>query len=185
MSRALTIAASILFSSAFPGLASSSPTSETRWSLGGSISLPYEYNKYGLSSFGYSLKPEASYFVLPGLEISGGLILANILESGQFAAPRMKPPANFHWGFQIGLHYFIQLESAVQPYFGLDFGTVMKAWEYKQLLWFIQVPVGIAWFLNPNVALNFGIPLSLSFSSTALFEKLNVSPGYLGLRAFF
>jgi len=169
-------------SSAF---AQSSPTSQGRWSLGGSATLKYEYNKFRTAHFGYSFRPQASYFVLDGLELSGGVILANFLNRGDIRDPRMDPLNNFNWGLGLGVHYFFQTGSTFQPYVGFDFGTIMVEWEFKQIVWFLQVPVGVAWFISPDVAIDFGIPISLDFSSTAIFEKFTISLGYLGVRAFF
>lgn len=161
------------------------PTSQGRWSLGGSATFPLVYNKYRAVKFGYSLSPEAGYFVVDGLELSFGATLTNDPEVDFTKESQLNPPSNLFWGVKVGAAYYIPVSECVQPYFGLDVGTLMESWELKQIFWYLKVPLGVTWFINQNVALNFGIPLTLQFNSTSIFDKLNVSPGYLGLKALF
>ena len=185
MERIFSIALLLTVFATKPTLADSNPTAQGHWSLGGSFSFPYEYNKYRVSSFGFSLRPEASYLPLDGLELTLGLTLANNLDLSYLTPPRKSPLNNLYWGFKIGSRYFFKTNSNIQPYFGAELGAVMVEWQFKQIVWYVKIPTGIMWFIQPNVAIDVGIPLSIDFSSTAIFEKITVNPGYLGIRAFF
>lgn len=143
------------------------------------------YNKFREWSFNYSIRPEVSYFVLDGWEISFGATITNLLERGFTTTPQLSPPSNVYWGVKVGTAYYYPLSSSFQPYIGLDLGTLMANWEYKQLVWYLRMPIGVAWFVNPNVALTFGTNLSVDFSSTAIFENFTIDPGFLGVKILF
>jgi hypothetical protein len=181
---ALSTALLVAFLTVMPAQAQS-PTAEGRWTLGGSASFPFEYNKYRVSSFGYLINPEAGYLFADGLLVSGGVTLANILSQGYLAPPRMEIPAHFYWGFRLGVQYFFQTGQVVQPYLGLNLALLANHFNFNQIIWYAELPVGVAYFITPDIALDFSLPLTVSFSSTAIFEKLEVAPGYFGVRAFF
>ena len=166
-------------------IADQNPTEEGRWSLSGSVSFPFEYNKYRLSTFAYSIRPKVSYLPFSNFEISGGFTLASILNSSFTVPPRTQAPSQLYWGLSLGTNYFVPLESQVRPCIGVDFGFIMNKWQYKQIAWYLQLLAGITWFMNDHVALIFGVPVSWDFSSTAIFEKLTIDPGYLGIKAYF
>jgi len=183
MSRLLATIALVLFFIATPAFSDSNPTAQGRWSLGGDVSFPFVYDKYRNSTFGYSIRPEANYFVFDGFELSFGVTLSNRLSIDVTDLPQLSSStSNIYWGIKLGAAYYVPVSQNVQPYIGLDVGTLMANWEFKQLLWYFEVPIGVAWFLNPNVAFTFGFPISVTFSSTAIFEKVSVNPGFLGLK---
>jgi hypothetical protein len=152
------------------------------WSLGGNFTIPYTYDRRGTSQVSFREEPEVGYFVYRGLKLVASLEFETNLRWSRVNPVR---PGVFSWGGQIGADYIFPLGGSIYLLTGLRGGVRFKNLLVHKPVGIVHIPFGIMLAMNENVAVTFGIPVELAFSQEFGFESFSLSPGYLGVSAFF
>ncbi|MEM7588620.1 MAG: hypothetical protein AAF320_00410 [Myxococcota bacterium] len=152
--------------------------------LGGAIHFPMEVNHQGDFAMAFHMTPSLGFFVNDGWEIvlrgilhrqiageasarTGGLWFKDLLDEG---------------GFGLGFEYLFD-GGYILPYLGvlMDFFWPNDAAMQVHL----ETPVGMLIPFNDYVAADLGIAIRLIFPTDTGFDRFIISPGFLGVRAFF
>jgi outer membrane protein len=168
-------------------------TEKGRWMVGLSVgSLTYqEQPSTNYKAFSISLSPSAGYFVINNLLVGTGLPLS--LSTSKTDNPGL-PIKSTSTG--IGLAPFVRYyfgESKLKPYVGISYSYSQNKYTYKTLLGdvsgtghttFIVPGVGLAYFINRNVALNASLNYTIQTTQTP-YLQLTPSPSIINSSSDF
>lgn len=146
----------------------------------GNLQVPIAFDKQGRGFIAISAAPTIGYFVTDGFEISGGPIL-----SGAVWESNPQRPQDLNWGILLQGKYYFRLADSVYSYVGIGVSGKVPGTQYDNTFASLLASIGILLPLNNWVALVVGLPVELRFTPRARFYRYEISPGYLGVQAFF
>ncbi|MEM7494624.1 MAG: hypothetical protein AAF471_00450 [Myxococcota bacterium] len=135
-----------------------------------------------------TLTPELGFFVADGWElVLQGSYAQGLVGFGQKVA--MGTPAqplvdlaNKEGGFALGFRYLFD-GGFVLPYLGVLMGFF---WPHDTMMQVrLGLPMGLLVPFNDYVALDLGMPIAFVFPTDTGFDRFTITPGFLGIRAFF
>ncbi len=155
---------------------------------GGHLAFPMAVDRSGDFAMHLTLTPEFGFFVADGWElVLQGSYAQPLVGFGQKVA--MGTPAqplvdlaNKEGGFSLGFRYLFD-GGFVLPYLGALMGFF---WSHDTMMQVrIGLPMGMLIPFNDYVALDLGMPLAFIFPTDTGFDRFTITPGFLGIRAFF
>lgn len=141
--------------------------------LGGKLHFPMEISHQGDFAMAFQMTPALGFFVDDGWEI---------ILRGTLHQPIVGEAAARAGGFGLGFAYLFD-GGYVLPYLGLLMDFFWPNDAAMQV--HVETPVGMLVPFNDYVAADLGIAIKFIFPTDMGFEKVTISPGFLGVRAFF
>lgn len=141
---------------------------------GGLIQLPITIPKEGKTMVGFLFAPSFDYFITKyfSLGIEPSISKNNFVSDSP-------------WSFNLSARgmFYLHLGGAIYPYIGTQAGAGWFS-DVSGAVFVLKFPVGILIPLNQWFALNFGVPVELTFTNEG-FKHATLPIGYLGASAFF
>ena len=152
-----------------------------RWSVGGDASLAYYFEPSTLAGFELGLKPQASYFVWDGLELSlAGHVSALLFSNDPYGYE--KQPAR--WGLGFAARYYFDVGRIFFPYVGLFAGfNMINNWS-GSFRYELGPTTGLLIALTDSLALDVSLVIKATLVGTN-FVRAEIAPTTLGIRYFF
>jgi len=152
------------------------------WSLGGRFAVPYKYDRIGRQTLSFHEEPEVSFFVTDSIRLVASLEFQMTLRWSRVYPATV---GRLTWGGKFGAEYLFDTGIGLYPYTGAKLGVRIQNIMFDRAQTLVEVPLGILWAMNEHVALNFAMPVEISFTKFFNFEDVSIAPGYFGAIAFF
>ena len=146
--------------------AATAQTEKGRWTVGVSVgNFNYQNRGDGYAAFTGNLSPSAGYFIASNLVIGTGVPLSLSTSKQGQGYPYVQKSTVTGIGLSPFVRYYFG-KSPLRPYVGLSYSYVRNSSQYKTQLGDVSnngysstvtPTVGIAYFVNRNVALNAGL----------------------------
>lgn len=152
-----------------------------RWSVGGSSSLSVSIDRRLKTSLDLEFRPQASYFVWDGLELSVNNYISGTIATSDTEGLRHMPIA---WGFGGNIRYYFTVNPILFPYVGAlaDF-SLINSWT-STIVYNFGIEGGLLIGISERVALDISVPLRMKRAGS-YFQNVYLSATYLGLKYFF
>lgn len=156
---------------------------------GGHLAFPMAVDRSGDFAMHLTLTPELGFFVADGWELvlqgsyAQGLVgLGQKVAMGTPAQP-LADLADKEGGFALGFRYLFD-GGFVLPYLGVLMGFFWPQ-DAPAMQIRLGLPIGLLIPFNDYVALDLGMPIAFVFPVDTGFDRFTITPGFLGIRAFF
>lgn len=169
----------------WPSLSSAEPNNllleRHRFSVGGTLQVPYYVTRQGTMGFNLDFMPSGSYFILDHWEV---------FLDAQLKAPLLVNDSLYRgdnpvrWGFGGGSKYYFDVGNNLYIYAGMFARFDMASNIVESLVYELGPMGGILVALTPSLALDVGINMKAVLSSDS-FLRAEVVPAVLGIRYFF
>ena len=152
--------------------------------FGGSARMPITWDGFGNTEIKLNALPAFGYFVVDQLELAVGITVGGTLYQSEFVRSAREP---LRWGAHVGLRYFFKMKQAFYPFLGVSVGADVAELRFRSANIWVEIPMGVLFFIQENWALQFGAPLRMTFVPPPIFGigSFEWSPGYLGVQVFF
>lgn len=151
-----------------PAWAGEIDTSQGMKELGGAATIDI-FAMGGTTQVGFGINPRIGYFVIDNLEVLAGIGINYIADA-------------FGFGFNVGAHYFIPLES-FPLYLGGTVGYGRTAFMgFGEDNGVLSIQGGVLPPLADNIGLDLGLRVDLYLGNNG---GVHVPLGYFGVRSFF
>ena len=158
--------------------------------LGGKLHFPMEINHQGDFAMAFQMNPSLGFFVNDGWEIVLRGILQQPIAGEDFTQKRAlgyhRPITDVAstkaGGFGVGFEYLFD-SGYILPYLGTFMDFVWSSNESMQI--HLEAPMGILVPFNDYIAADLGVAVQFIFPVNTGFDRVVISPGFLGVRAFF
>jgi len=81
--------------------------------------------------------------------------------------------------------YYFSTPIGLYPYLGGGLSVGFMGFNIYSLNLIADFPLGILLRLNENFALDIGVPVRIRMSMRSLVDRVQVTPGVIGIRYFF
>jgi hypothetical protein len=156
-------------------------TSQGLFNIGGAFSFPIEHTRHGDLNLGINVSPQFGWFFASNWELRTSVNLKasyELRKSHIINAP-------FFWDVSAVPIYFFRNHSNIRPYIGLGLGMGFMNWNIYSLNVIIDVPLGFLVVLSDNIALDLGIPTRIRGSMRSSLDRVEITPGLIGIRYYF
>lgn len=148
----------------------------------GAINFPIEYTHNYHTSINMSITPRVGYFAMENFWIGVGTdIKFKIFDSGPVQAQK----EGLFWSVGTGVQYYFSTRTSFFPYVGFFFSVGLNDAVLASLRWSAEIPLGVLWAFNEYVGLSLGIPVKINFTAQSIFSSIKITPGVIGITAFF
>jgi|GEM_PF-4246770 len=146
-------------------------------SLGGKILLNLHITKGSDVNLNITIEPEVSYFFVERFETFLNVKLKlDILKTKDKEGEQV-----LTWGIGVGPRFYFT-DSRFAPYIGASYSIELDNWRAESMSYRYSLEPGFLYGANPHLGMNFGLPISLNFTTHHHFKGLDLQTGLLGFK---
>jgi hypothetical protein len=156
--------------------------SNGRMNIAGNLSFPIETNRHEQSFLGLNIGPQFGIFLAKNFELRSYF---NLSAHYEFSHQEHLTDTPIFWDVGTDAIYYFETPWLVRPYLGIGLGLGFMGFNIYSLNVIADIPLGILISLHEDFAIDIGVPTRIRMAMRSLVDRVQVTPGLIGIRYFF